>query len=1253
MPKSSSYKTLDYEFGILIQSLRHKAGLTQPQLADTIDVAKRTIINWETGDTYPQINHLRKLIKVFYEKGCFTPNEELREAEILWEKATHDKTDVKDAFNPNWFNSLHEGKLTNAIPSTSESQFLGQDWSEAVINRHIYGRENELAELSKWINKDNQQLIIILGMGGIGKTTLAVSLAHQLATHFDFVIFRSLHNAPNFEYFIDSILKFILGGQLGDLPASGQTVEKLTLLMDYLIKYRCLLVLDNYDSILEKGLDAGNYSENHTQYSELLRRISEISHRSCLLLTSREKPQQLGFREEKNGTVRSLILKGLDQKSCQAILNGVNINSSEEQGAILTELCGGNPLALKLIAEPIRDWGGDINSILANEDYLLGGISEILDQHFARLSSVEQEILFWLTLSREPLDLHTIQRLSHSNLTRQQVAEGVRALLKRFLIEPSGEQGKLKFTLQGVIFEYITTKLLNHFHSEIVQQQPDILCRYPIVMTQTREYIRQAQHNAVVRPLLTLLNSFSGGRGKLIRHIKQILTGLQRSPAEIQGFAGGNLVNLLVQLGADLRGWDLSNLNLWQANLVGLDLYKVNLTGSDLQGALFTEADVSSFTLACNPQGDKLAIGCTNGAVKVWNINDLFGSQLFECLGHTDLVRAVAFSPDGTLLASGGADGTIRLWEMVEGKCVAVLKPTRQSIYTIAFSPDGNLLACGGEDQKIYLWQVSTLKLIQTIDASQSWIMTLAFSPDSQILASGGFDYTIKLWNVSLPLEYAHCFHIFRKHSQWVSSVKFSPDGSLLASSSADGTVMLWDIQLKAFKKVLKGHKGGVMDIDFSPDGNWLASGSLDTTIRIWKTHTAKVHKTLNAGNSAVSIVKFSANGETLISNCSEISTIKLWSTTNLEQLDTLQGYNNLIYTLAVSPDGGWLVGSGGDFRLLVWNLERGLDKHRHNPPLTIEGHTGLICTLAFSPDGSMLASGSGDCSIRLLNLASSRTLRTLIGHTKTVMGLVFLPGERLLASVDEGGVLKLWSLINGVNLASIQAHEGRIRSLSLSPDGKVLATCGDDGLIQVWQIDTQNFAFEQIVAWHNTEEQIMGITFSRDGTSLFSCGSSGAVCNWNWSSGELLSRVSSHKGLIWRLVLSQDGKKLASAGEDGFIRLWQVGNEVTQDKAKANEKRLALLAEFEHGSKVMAIAFTPDSHQLFSTGAGGEIKLWDVEKKALQTILGPYPPYYGLNITAIKGINEAQRLNLLNLGAMQDVGPREALELVVSNHFE
>src|SRR5260221_9421369 len=157
----------------------------------------------------------------------------------------------------------------------------------------------------------------------------------------------------------------------------------------------CLLILDNLESIVQPGVLTGAFRTGYAEYGTLLQGLSERAHQSCLLLTSREKPSELGPLEGRSAPVRVLPLTGLDDVACQIILEAKDIGGTAGDVGALARLYGGNPLALQLVAEPIRElFGGDVGAFLAAGDGFFNGVGKLLHQQFARSTPMEHAILY-------------------------------------------------------------------------------------------------------------------------------------------------------------------------------------------------------------------------------------------------------------------------------------------------------------------------------------------------------------------------------------------------------------------------------------------------------------------------------------------------------------------------------------------------------------------------------------------------------------------------------------------------------------------------------------------------------------------------------------------------------------------------------------------------------------------------------------------------------------------------------------------
>lgn len=252
------------------------------------------------------------------------------------------------------------------------------DWGGIVDVRFFYGRTQELNSLKQWIWHDRCRLVTLLGMGGIGKTALAAKLAQEIHGEFEAVIWRSLRDAP--------LLEILLGELVPFLSNQQDTQADLGQLTYWLRTCRCLVILDNVETILQAGNQPGRYRSGYEQYGELFRMVGESAYQSCVILTSREKPAELAAFEGNEFSVRSLKLAG-SQEAAQALIQAKSLLGSEAQKQQLCQIYGYNPLALKIVATSIQDlFDGEIKLFLAQDTFIFNSVRHLLNQQFERLS---------------------------------------------------------------------------------------------------------------------------------------------------------------------------------------------------------------------------------------------------------------------------------------------------------------------------------------------------------------------------------------------------------------------------------------------------------------------------------------------------------------------------------------------------------------------------------------------------------------------------------------------------------------------------------------------------------------------------------------------------------------------------------------------------------------------------------------------------------------------------------------------------
>ena len=292
--------------------------------------------------------------------------------------------------------------------------------------------------------------------------------------------------------------------------------------------------------------------------------------------------------------------------------------------------------------------------------------------------------------------------------------------------------------------------------------------------------------------------------------------------------------------------------------------------------------------------------------------------HLFESVrtleGHKHFVFGSAFSPDGSMLATGSADSSVILWDVAGGK-ERRLEAHTNSVFGVAFSADGKFLATASGDKTIRLWDVASGKPLKSFEGHTKQVRSVAFSPDGERLVSGSYDGSVRLWSIAEAKE----LKSLAGHESDVNGVVFSPDGKWIASAGDDKSVRLWDASSGEEKKKLLGHAKGVMSVAFSSDGTMLASSGSDNIAIVWVV-ASEVKRTCSGHTSAVSGVAFSPDGRTLATSSSDFS-VRLWEVSTGKELRKLAGTEGALNSVAFSRDGKSLAWGGDNKKAQLWRL--------------------------------------------------------------------------------------------------------------------------------------------------------------------------------------------------------------------------------------------------------------------------------------------------------------------------------------------
>jgi WD40 repeat protein/serine/threonine protein kinase len=576
------------------------------------------------------------------------------------------------------------------------------------------------------------------------------------------------------------------------------------------------------------------------------------------------------------------------------------------------------------------------------------------------------------------------------------------------------------------------------------------------------------------------------------------------------------------------------------------------------------------WSVAFSPDGSRLASGAEDHDVVLSDAHT--GVVLAVLKGHTQVIRSVAFSPDGSRLASASADHTVRVWDVRSGQPLMTFLGTEE-MYAVAFSPDGSRLASAGGDRAITLRDAKTGQVKQTLAGHTAAIYGLAIRRDGARLASASLDHTVRVWD----LESGQTVVLYKGHAAAVLSVAFSPDGSRLASAGDERAVRIWDGETGKDLMALAGHSQLIRSVVYRPDGARIASAGLDQTVRLWDARTGQLPVTLKGHHDDIRSVAFSPDSSQLASAGID-GRVNIWTPDTAQKALVLSGHTDVTRGVAFSSDGSRLAAAGFDGTVRVWDPGSG------RLLLTLKGHTSWVLAVAFSHGRRVLASASRDGTVKLWDPVEGKLIRTLTGDTESresanaLFCLAISPDGTRIAAAGADQRVWIWDASTGTALARLSGHDGSIWGLAFSPDGSRIASAGAHGVAKVWDLATGNLTWT--VSGHL--RPVLGVAFSPDGSQLATASEDRTIRLWNLRERTAGHTLKGHTGPVTSVAFSLDGRRLASASSDTTVRLW--------DAATGRE----LLALTDTNAMLWSVAFSPDGARIAAGSQNREVILWD-----------------------------------------------------------
>ena len=1104
--------------------------------------------------------------------------------------------------------------------STYTADDTHYDWGNSPDIQNFFGREDDIKTIYDWLTNGKCRLLSIIGMKGMGKSSLSLRVTKGMSdnldgqdeycvkTNYEYIIWLDMLNAPSLSEILVDVIGFISNYQenVNDLD----TNKLLSTLLQYFKTKKCLLILDNFESILQSGEQniSGQYIKGYENYENFFTTIGRTTHTSCVVINSREQPH--GFNmlvQSSSGMVNSHTLLPLDIDAGRKIFENIaDFDGTDEDWKRIVTIYNGNPFALQLLARHISEvYFGSISEFLHSSNILFGEVNELIKWHVDRLSYKQLEILLWMTIYREPVSFAEIQSRVLSLESKNEVPTTIQSLMERLPIEKIVKTKK--FSLQPILIEFATKLLIDRFASDLQEHSFSYLGNYALFPTNTKESVQEMLRNVLLSPINQILINAFGGQQDYEANLVKTLEVARQIFQQKKNYVAGNIINLLSQFKDKICDYDFSNLSISEANLQNVSLHEVNFENSIIDNCKFrqTFGPISSVTISSD--GNYIAANEAMGKIHIWRTSD---DQIVHNLsGHISWIFGLTFSHDNKLLASGGEDKTVRLWNL-ENDTSTILGVHENSVWALAFSSDDKLLASGGEG-RIMIFDTATRQCIKSFEAHTDKVFSVAFNNDNSILISASANNEICIWDAK------NNYSLIKKltdHNATVRCVSYNSDNTHIASCDWHGKIIIWDA--KTYRPMAERvfNQGEPLHyVSHHPFHPIIAACSEKGNIYIWNYSTNKIEKTLNKHHGEVWKVEFSADGRSLVSGGYD-GTLITWDVESWTCKSILRGYIDWIQDVSIAPDDKLLACSNGDLTINVWDVESSQHLCRY------VAHSGWMFSLEFSPNGEYLASASDDLTIKLWNTSVWDSTPSLIltHHKKWIQDIAFSRDGKYLASGDDSGQLLIWDLETQTIKFELVEHDSGIWTVAFSSDGSTLASAGEDGSIILWNWLTG----KMLAKLSGHTDRIHEVCFSANADYLYSCSEDCKIIQWDLRQNSH-SELYNHSSWAMALALTTDGKYIFSGDKEGYMTRYNL---LTKQKTTFKA----------HDSGIWAIEIFHNGKYVVGAGEDGCLKIWDIENLMLIKTFRQTKPYEGLKISNINGLTDAQIETLTQLGAIK-----------------
>lgn len=1110
-----------------------------------------------------------------------------------------------DDFSNHSPSSSQNGKVITALADIAETDAPPIDVSD------FRGQTALLNEITDWMVNSRGRLLCLSGIPGVGKTWFSIKCTEQTRDHFQHFIYRDLSDRPLPAELVHSLLQRLPV----EIPADLTWRESVELLIKALTQSRCLIVLDGSEVLYRPKQLAGTYEPEFEDYRHLLEALTSRDHQSCVLWVGRELPRTTAPMA--GSSCRFCTLSGLDQAALSTLAfwpEDMKATAAEWQR--LKKHYGGLPALISTeVAPRLSSFGNDLAACLTALQQDSRFISPYVEAWLAPLSKAEWQILTWMMICRRPLSLAQLSEY----LGMAMPLNAIESLCDRGICRSivNGEP-RWELALPKLLHPYLCDRFLATFRKANAAQQLELLHRYPLLQAGAPEVVRQWQRqNLLVGAAALLEEQLTSLLDK--QHFLQHAIQTSRELTETQEFTGysaGNLINLAQIWQISLVDLDLRGLQLREADLQS-DLFQgVSFAGANLSQTLLAKPLGPSPVVAVNPSQSQVAVGDQDGRLLLWDIAD--GRLQRALLTVSEPIRVIAFSYDGQSLAEGRLDGAVRLWDLQAEYGPELFATTEaEALTTLAFSPDRQLLVGGDEGGYLYVWRLASGEKIHQISAHQAAITAITFSPDSARIVTCGQDCAAAEWKLQTG-ERIH--HFQGRLTSSLGAVAYLPNVARATAQSIvigrdEGQLIIWDIESARPLRIMKEPCDLFMALALSPNGRYLAASDVSNAVSVWEVDSRSRLFQISESTAPVESLVFSPDSRELMTGCDY--TVQRWQVRSGQCLRIWRSDRHPAIKLALASQPLQLLSGHDDQTLRSWQFSSHRQRWLPHDRLPVPDNS-LISVIATDVSGKYWAIGTEAGNVHIWQRESSAWLTWPGRLSSSITVLSFSTSGHLLAVGDASGTVGLWDLAKRLSCwQKDQTHADRITALAFASDDQQLFSGSRDRAIQGWDIQGNAIA---TLAGHR--RRIHALCLSADGGILYSASYDGIIHAWNLQNQTCSDSWQREDRYIHGIALDEQQQPVAIVSDTETIEIWDIA---------ANSCRFSFTP---HEETIWHVSTSPDGRALICAGQNGEISIWSLISGEQQGQLRVDRPYEGMQIGDSLGLTDSERQMLYSLGA-------------------